>query len=153
MIEIKHFDREEFDSPDQPGSGGNMRLSTIMKLDEARRIFGAPILVTSGFRTKAYGEALKKRGYQVATRSAHYQGYAVDLRPAEALDSDLVKWGAILDALWKAGFRRFGIMAGAIHVDDDPTKSSPALWNYNTTRHVVWAMAQNWFEAKRRSIK
>ena len=148
MIEIKFFDVGEFDSPDEPGSGGNMRLSTLLKLDKARWTFGKKVRVTSGFRTKAYGEVLKKKGYQVASKSSHYAGYAVDVMPVEGLDADLLKWGAFLDALWAAGFRRFGIMGGAVHVDDDPGKVSPAIWNYNTTNHTVWAMAQNWFEKK-----
>ena len=81
MIEIKFFDVGEFDSKDAPGSGGNMRLSTLLKLDKARWTFGKKVRVTSGFRTKAYGEQLKKRGYEVATKSAHYTGYAVDVMP------------------------------------------------------------------------
>ena len=145
---MKYFKLSEFDSPDAPGSGANMRLGTVLKLDDARLIFRKSIIVTSGFRTKAYAEALKKRGYQVATKSAHLTGYAADIRPKDGLDADLTKWAEFLDALWSAGFRRFGIMGGAVHVDDDPGKVSPAIWNYNTTNHTVWAMAQNWFEKK-----
>ena len=148
MIQIQYFDVSEFDSKDAPGSGGNMRLSTLLKLDKARWTFGKKVRVTSGFRTKAYGEQLKKRGYEVATKSAHYTGYAVDVVPVEGLEADLLKWGTFLDALWAAGFRRFGIMNGAVHVDDDPTKNSPEIWRYKNTNETVWAMTQNWYEKK-----
>jgi hypothetical protein len=147
---LKYFTLSEFDSPDVPGSGGNMRASTLLKLDEARRIYGKPIRITSGFRTRAYGQILRERGYQVAITSAHFAGFAADLIPTEALNSDLTRWAELLDALWAAGFRRFGIMNQAIHVDDDPAKRSPALWNYNTTRFPVWAMVQNWYAGKTR---
>jgi hypothetical protein len=147
-MELKHFKLSEFDSPDARGSGGNMRASTLVKLDEARRLYGKPLRVTSGFRTKEYAQVLRERGYQVAKNSAHLTGYAADIMPLDALESDLTKWAELLDALWNAGFRRFGIMGQAIHIDDDPTKSSPALWNYNTTRYPVWAMVQNWYAKK-----
>ena len=145
---MKYFKMSDFDSKDAPGSGANMRLGTVLKLDDARIMFGKAIVVTSGFRTPEYSETLKRRGYQVAKKSAHLSGYAVDIRPKEGLEADLTKWAAFLDALWKAGFRRFGIMGGAVHVDDDPGKVSPAIWRYNTTNNTVWAMAQNWFEKK-----
>jgi len=151
-MNIKHFQLSEFDSKDLPGSGGNMRISTVLKLDEARRIYGKRITVNSGFRTKAYNESLKERGFQVAKNSPHLGGYAVDIMPTdEPLESDLTRWAELLDALWAAGFRRFGIMNQAIHVDDDPAKRTPALWNYNTTRFPVWAMVQNWYAGKIRA--
>jgi len=145
---MKYFKMSDFDSKDAPGSGANMRLGTVLKLDDVRSILGKPVIVKSGYRTPAYSELLKKQGYQVAKKSAHLSGYAVDIRPKEGLEADLTKWAAFLDALWKAGFRRFGIMGGAVHVDDDPGKVSPAIWRYNTTNNTVWAMAQNWFEKK-----
>jgi len=148
MIQIQYFDVSEFDSKDAPGSGGSMRLSTLLKLDKARWTFGKKVRVTSGFRTKAYGEDLKRRGFEVAKNSPHYQGWAVDVVPVEGLEADLLKWGVFLDALWAAGFRRFGIMNGSVHVDDDPTKNSPAIWGYKNTNQTVWAMAQNWYAKK-----
>jgi len=147
---MQYFKLSEFDSPDEPGSGARMRLGTVLKLDDARAIFRKSIVVTSGFRTPEYSEILKGRGYQVAKKSAHLTGYAADIKPKDGLEADLTKWAEFLDALWKAGFRRFGIMGGAVHVDDDPGKVSPAMWKYNNTNFTVWAMCENWFEKKKK---
>ena len=82
--------------------------------------------------------------------SSHLQGYAIDWKniapqPSE-WDTELIQF---LDAAWDAGFRRFGIMATGIHTDDDPTKASPAIWDYpSTTPRSRWQAAKIWFAAK-----
>ena len=54
---LKYFNYEEFDSPDQIGSGlpvtdgGRMNLDFLHKLDEARAISCVPYKVTSGYRS------------------------------------------------------------------------------------------------------
>ena len=54
---LTYFNFEEFDSPDEIGSGlpkcqgGKMDLDFLHKLDEARTIAGVPFKITSGYRT------------------------------------------------------------------------------------------------------
>ena len=116
---MKYFKTSEFDSPDLPGSGSNMQVSFCLMLDHSREILGAPIRVNSGYRTSAHN---KKVGG--AAKSSHLTGHAADLAAPDRLSKR-----ALLKALYAAGFRRFGIMRTAIHVDNDPAKA-PAVWDY-----------------------
>lgn len=126
----KFFRWSEFDSSDAPGSGVNMQDSTLMMLDEARGIYGRPIRVRNGFRTRAKQlQLIKRYGLKHAVEtSAHEKGYGADL---EAVGLQEAK--NMLTALYKAGFRRFGLMETAIHVDNDPARPTPAVWKYPTT--------------------
>lgn len=141
---IQYFKISEFDGKDSngnkiPGTGGNMRASTLIKCDELRVRFGKPLIVASGYRTP-------ERNAQVGgvKNSSHLLGYAVDWK--SITDDELI---AFLDAAWDAGFRRFGIMATSIHTDDDPTKTSPAIWDYpTTTPRSRWQTAKIWFAEK-----
>ena len=147
---IQYFKLSEFDGKNEkgeriPGTGGNIRASTLIKCDELRVRFGKPLIVASGYRTP-------ERNKQVGgvKNSSHLLGYAVDWKniapqPSE-WDTELI---AFLDAAWAAGFRRFGIMATGIHTDDDPTKGSPAIWDYPaTTPRYRWQAAKIWFTKK-----
>ena len=60
---MKYFTHSEFDSPDEPGSGKNMRQEFLEMLDCAREEAMTPFKITSGFRTEAYNKDLQKRGY------------------------------------------------------------------------------------------
>ena len=122
-----------------------MRLGTVLKLEKARELYGQPITITHAFRTRADVDRLRRAGYEVAADSAHQHGYAVDI--SANLGTDIEAWKKLLDALWQAGFRRFGIMATAIHVDDDPARPA-AIWGYGNTNPTVWAWAQSWYAAK-----
>jgi hypothetical protein len=148
---LQHFKLSEFDARDAngkkiPGTGGQMRASTLVKCDELRELYGKPLVVHSGMRTP-------ERNKQVGgvKNSSHLLGYAVDWKdiapqPADwEWDTDLIRF---LDAAWATGFRRFGIMATGIHTDDDPTKTSPAIWDYTTTPRSRWQAAKIWFNAK-----
>lgn len=160
-----YFTSKEFDSPLQPGSGVNMKQSTLSKLNTARHQYGKPIVVTNGFRVKADYIRLKALGYKPAKNSAHFTGHAVDIRPKQGLTALLqikdvnqrklaaTEWKLFFQSLWDAGFRRFGIMNNVIHVDDDPTKSSPALWKYNNTDNEVWRLVSLWYNSNLKSIK
>ena len=48
---MKWFTYEEFDSPDVPGSGHQMREEFLDKLDQAREIAGVPFRINSGMRS------------------------------------------------------------------------------------------------------
>lgn len=117
---MKYFQLHEFDSPDSPGSGSMMQLSTLMKLEVARGLAGIPFVINSGYRTKAHN-------YKVGgvSDSAHERGFAVDI----AANSPVKRW-KILESCIKAGFRRIGIGKDFIHVDDDPSKPAGVVWLY-----------------------
>ena len=143
-MEMKYFKLSEFDGKNEkgeriPDTGGNMRSSTLVKCDALRELYGKPLIVASGYRTP-------ERNKQVGgvKNSSHLLGYAVDWK--DISDNDLIPF---LDAAWKAGFRRFGIMATSIHTDDDPTKTTPAIWDYpTTTPRSRWQAAKIWFANK-----
>lgn len=148
---MKYFKLSEFDSKLEKGSGKNMKKSTLDKLEKAREIYGQKISINSAFRVEADYQRIKSQGFEIARNSSHFLGYAVDLRPTDfALGANSLNWMPLLNALWDAGFRRFGIMRGAIHVDDDPGKPSPAMWKYSNTHSSVWRIVSKWFEDKRR---
>ena len=139
MVTIKHFDLDEFDQPGKPGSGGNMRISTLLALDATRESYGKAMRISSGFRGPDHN---KKVGG--ARNSAHLAGYAADVAGIE--DADIVEF---LESAWNEGkFRRFGIMNGAVHVDNDPTKPGPALWGYGNETSARFKAAQKWFQSK-----
>ena len=120
-----YFNFEEFDSPDEIGSGlpkcqgGKMDLAFLHKLDEARTIAGVPFKITSGYRTVEHNA---KVGGRVG--SSHFKGCAVDI----AVNNSAHR-SAIVQGLIKAGFTRIGIAKTFIHADTDPNKPN-ALWLY-----------------------
>ncbi len=120
---IKYFKPSEFDSPDLPGSGKNMQQSTIEKLERARSSAGVPFGINSGYRTQKHNDSLEHS----VKDSAHRTGHAADI----AVTKDT--YGKILTALINAGFKRIGLGRNFIHVDDDPTKPTPAVWIYHKT--------------------
>jgi zinc D-Ala-D-Ala carboxypeptidase len=120
----EHFKPHEFDSPDEPGSGGRMQPKFIAMLTETRKRAGRAMRINSGYRTQARN---KKVGGK--SDSAHLGGWAADVE-AESWEN----FKAIVTAGLLAGFRRIGCMTGAVHFDNDPSKN-PALWLY-TSRNV-----------------
>ena len=122
---IKFFHLSEFDSPDVEGSGKNMKLDFVRKLDEAREVAGVPFRITSGYRTKEYNEQLKKKGYKASTNSAHLKGLAADI----ATPNSQIRY-KILSALIRVGFNRIGIGKTFLHADTDQTKTPEVCWHY-----------------------
>lgn len=123
---MKYFDYEEFDSPDEIGSGlpttdgGKMNVNFLHKLDEARAISGVPYKITSGYRTPEHNA---KVGGRVG--SSHLKGVAVDIKCNNSSDR-----ARILKGLFTVGLgRRVGIATQFIHVDADYDKPS-AIWLY-----------------------
>ena len=143
-MKIEYFKLSEFDAKDAngkkiPGTGGQMRASTLVKCDLLRELYRKPLVVSSGIRTP-------ERNKQVGgvKNSSHLLGYAVDWK--DISDDEMI---VFLDAAWTAGFCRFGIMATGIHTDDDPTKPSPSIWDYpTTTPRSRWQAAKIWFAEK-----
>ena len=117
-MNLRFFDLSEFDSKDAPGSGANMQRSTLIKLENARRIAGIPFVINSGFRTQEHNRKIGGK-----PNSAHTRGHAVDIRAISGQQKF-----KIVEAAIKAGFNRIGIYKGFIHVDDDPTLPKNVIW-------------------------
>ncbi len=117
---MKYFKREEFDSPDEPGSGINMHEEILHMLDAVRKEYGKPIKINSGYRTKARN---KKIGG--VPDSSHLKGLAADISCKTSKDRFV-----LLNLLVKAGFKRIGVASSFIHVDIDKDKSQKLIWTY-----------------------
>jgi len=117
---MKYFNIEEFDSPDEPGSGQYMDDDFLEMLDNARHMAGIPFIINSGYRTKA-----ANRDAGGLKNSAHLDGFAADIRCNASRERMY-----IVGALLEAGFNRIGIGNGFIHVDNDPTKPEDCIWVY-----------------------
>ena len=90
----------------------------VAMLDRARHIAEVPFIITSGKRTIEENQAAGG-----VLDSSHLKGLAVDLRCQDSTR----RW-AMLDALFKVGFKRLGIYPAHLHVDLDPTKDSQVAW-------------------------
>lgn len=116
---MNNFKLSEFDSPDLKGSGENMDIDFLQKIDKARDLYGHPIKINSGYRTPGHNKAVGG-----VRQSSHLLGVAADIHCNTSTGRmELVK------ALVDAGFTRIGIAKYFIHVDTDPNKPK-ALWLY-----------------------
>ena len=122
---MKFFNYSEFDSPDELGSGKNMSPEILEMLDLAREKYDKPIKITSGYRTKAYNEGLKKRGYKASPNSSHLKGLAVDIHCNNSKSRF-----ELVDILLDVGFNRLGIANTFIHADIDKDKPQNLIWTY-----------------------
>ena len=83
--EIKFFNLDEFDSPDQPGSGKkHMNMNFVQRLDDARELSGVPFKITSGFRSQKHHDYLTKKGYKTSATSEHLKGNAADIETKDS---------------------------------------------------------------------
>jgi uncharacterized protein YcbK (DUF882 family) len=119
-MDLKYFSLAEFDSPDEPGSGGKMCCKLLKKLDKIRGDFGSPLRVNSGFRTTEHNALVGGR-----VGSSHLKGLAADLHCNNSGDRT-----RLLKAIYSAGIVRVGIGRTFIHIDTD-NKKSAACWLYN----------------------
>ena len=122
---MKFFNYSEFDSPDELGSGEKMSPKILEMLDLAREKYDKPIKITSGYRTKAYNEGLKKRGYKASPNSSHLKGLAVDIH----CNNSKARF-ELVDILLDVGFNRLGIANTFIHADIDKDKPRNLIWTY-----------------------
>ena len=118
--DIKYFKSYEFDSKDAPGSGCNMNLDFVRKLDKLREAVKVPLIIHSGYRTAEHNALVGG-----VDSSAHETGHAADIG---ALSSGLRF--RIVEAALRLGFRRVGIGNGFVHIDDDITKPQDMVWLY-----------------------
>ena len=127
MTNTKNFRSEEF----QCHCCGyeNISQTTVEKLQKARDFLNLPIHVTSGCRCPKHNATLANSN----PNSSHIFTYE---KASHAADVTLTRYGEmdgqerwnLLEALLKAGFKRIGIHAGYIHVDDDPEKYDKCVW-------------------------
>ena len=122
---MRYFNYTEFDSPDELGSGKNMSPKILEMLDLAREKYDKPIKITSGYRTQAYNEDLKARGYKASKNSSHLKGLAVDIHCNNSKDRF-----ELVDILLDVGFKRIGIANTFIHADIDEDKPTHLIWTY-----------------------
>ena len=117
---MKYFSYNEFDSPDEIGSGKHMDHDLLVMIDRARALYGKPIVVTSGFRTESHNE--KVGGVK---SSSHLKGLAIDVACVRSKDRF-----KMLTALLEVGFNRIGVASTFIHIDVDKNKSQNVIWTY-----------------------
>ncbi len=117
---MRYFKLEEFDSPDEKGSGSKMSEELLSMLDIARKKFGKPIKINSGYRTIAHN---KKVGGKPS--SSHLKGLAADISCKTS--NDRFK---LINVLIETGFNRIGVAGTFIHVDIDKNKTPNVMWVY-----------------------
>ena len=117
---MNYFNIAEFDSPDLPGSGQNMKPKVLEMLEEARKRFGQPIHINSGFRSIKHNKKVGRK-----KSSSHLTGWAVDIHCNSSRDRfELMK------CLMKVGFNRIGVGNTFIHVDSGGEKPIDVIWTY-----------------------
>ena len=117
---MKYFTIAEFDSPDEPGSGVNMHQDLLELLDEMRAIYGKPIVITSGYRTKKHNSYVGGK-----QNSSHLKGLAVDIAIADSNQRyEIIRIAMLL------GIKRIGTGKGFVHIDIDDSKTSNVNWVY-----------------------
>ena len=119
-MNLKNFKLEEFDSPDEVGSGYRMDMDFLRRLDTARGIAGIPFKINSGYRTAAHNTLVGGR-----VGSSHKKGLAVDIGYTGSRERYI-----ILKALMEVGITRFGIAKTFIHCDVDNNKDEDVIWLY-----------------------
>ena len=117
---IRHFEPEEFDSPDAPGSWQEMELQFVERLDAARESADIPFPIWSGYRTEEHNRVVGG-----VPESAHRKGLAVDIKVTGSRQRYM-----IVHALLEEGFHRIGIGEDFIHVDGDKSKDEQVIWTY-----------------------
>lgn len=115
----KNFKRSEFDCKCGCGKN-NISVKLVARLQEARVLFGKPIIITSGCRCEKWNE--KEGG---SSTSAHLLGLASDVAVVNSADRHLLVY-----SLLNAGLLRIGLGEGFVHTDIDYNRPTPSLFLY-----------------------
>ena len=120
-LQLKYFTLDEFDSPDEPGSGKKMDKKFLEKLDYARHNAGIPFRINSGYRSAHWNNKILKAKYA----SSHRKGLAVDIHCANSVERAL-----IMKSLIEVGINRIEIAPTFLHCDVDKDKHQDVFWLY-----------------------
>ena len=94
----------------------DLRVYYLLAMVQAQ--FGRrPILVTSGYRTKATSERLRVQGIDAARNSFHLRGRAVDIQMPGVAPGSMAELGSLL------GLGGVGVYASFVHLDTGPTRT------------------------------
>ena len=126
----KHFQRWEFDSHDDVGSGNYFDPETLDMLHAARLISDVPFVINSACRSQWWNN--KIGGTQ---NSSHLYIKAPKAKVCTAVDLSFNRqnFSLLIYSLYTVGFRRFGVnfQEQFIHADNDKSKFQPITWSYN----------------------
>lgn len=116
-----NFKKKEFDCK---FSGENMMQTEFMdKLQQLRSVYGKPMHITSGYRSKMHPVERSKSG-----SGPHNQGLAADIAVEGA---DAVR---LLNLALQLGFTGIGVQQKGygryIHLDLVKSSSRPMIWSY-----------------------
>ena len=135
-VKLRHFKLKEFASPDDPKSGKKMDKTFLLFLDELRNRCNFKFFITSGFRTEAYQEDLRRRGYKTAKKgtSPHLEGIAADVAITDSYKRALFVGFALelaseLDLPFRLGIAGKD-KGNFIHIDISEKLTSPKIWIY-----------------------
>jgi zinc D-Ala-D-Ala carboxypeptidase len=117
---------ENFTPDEFASDNGAIELETdfLDRLQELRRRFKRPMVVTSGYRTPEHNQRVAKTG----AKGPHTTGRAVDIRVTHAK----ARYQLIALAI-DCGFTGIGVGKGFVHLDDirdNPDIPRPAVWTY-----------------------
>lgn len=115
------------DGSEYPQEWRTTRLPELVKaFERVRAIYGAPILISSAYRTPEYNAKLNG-GKGGAKNSQHCAGRALDLAPAKGGPQALAKLRlAVIQARQEGLLRGVGIYRNFVHLDVRPGKA--ATW-------------------------
>lgn len=124
-MDLKYFKIEDFDCPNEPGSGTLMDPDFLQLLDRAREISGTPFIINSGVRTPERNAAVGGRANSAHLSTREGGPCAVDIAVKGSRDRFL-----ILKGLIEAGCHRIGIARTFIHADGAKDLDPEVTWLY-----------------------
>lgn len=116
---VTYFKREEFLSPDNPNEF-YIVPELVYNLDFLRKLYGKPIIINSGYRTKKHNEKIGGK-----EESAHLKGMAVDIKCKTSPERY-----ELLKLALQIGFIRIGIGNTFLHIDIDKAKPQGVIFLY-----------------------